>query len=75
MFHVDQPPKNKPRSEQMIRFCSLATAAVDWAARPCGVQSALENGRVKSRLMGERHGPAAAGRRQVVPQVAVKEGT
>jgi hypothetical protein len=59
----------------MITVCSVATAAADWIARPRGVQSALENGRAKSRLMGERHGPAAAGRRQVVPRVAVKEGT
>jgi hypothetical protein len=53
----------------MIRVCLLATACVDWAASPRGVQSSALRGRAKSRLVGERHGPAAAGKRQVVPRV------
>jgi hypothetical protein len=60
MFHLDQPPKNNPRSEQMIRVCSAATAGADWVVSPRGVQSAGEGEWAKSRLEGERHGPAAA---------------
>lgn len=49
-------------------------AAVDWVLSPRGVQSALARERAKSRLVGERHGLAAAGRRQVVPRVNSERG-
>ncbi|OAL03550.1 hypothetical protein IQ06DRAFT_108698 [Phaeosphaeriaceae sp. SRC1lsM3a] len=44
----------------MIRVCSLATAGVDWVVSARGVQSAARSEWAKSRLKGERHGPAAA---------------
>jgi hypothetical protein len=60
MFHLDQPPKNNPRSEQMIRVCSAAAAGADWVVSLPGVHSAGTGGWAKSRLEAERHGPAAA---------------
>lgn len=63
MFHLDQPPKNNLRSEQMIRHRLLPHQR--WLDAHCPrhpVSSGSEVGQDQAGI--ERHGPVAAGKRQ-----------